>query len=297
MRITYFAPPIEKGHGGVTIMLEQIKYLRSQGVDVELTVTGKTTVTPDIAIATFWPTAYLVQKSEARLKGYLVQHDESVTYGIDAYNTYQMPWDFAITISSWLNDFMKNRTKSHLFIMGTDPLLFHPHPNKYPKQVLFFFSRSVRKNWEIGIDALRIIKEKRNDIRTVTFDMNPLDRSYDFIDIHIVAVPYEEMSKLYSESTVYMQSTLYEGFGGPVMEAIASGTMVVTPDREGNKDFDTGFIDYVSPYDSEEIANHCIYWIDHPEERKKRELQGIKKVKNFTWEKAGKKLLKFLKTL
>ena len=296
MRITYYSPT-EKGHGGVTVVLEQMKYLKTHGVEVELVQPGQTPKQkPDIAIATWCMTVPQVQGSGARLKGYLVQHDEGISYGLGAYETYKLPWDFAIATASWTQNFMKKRTKTHLYIQGIDHELFYRHMDKNLKQVLFFLRKSHRKNWEVGFEALRLIKQKRKDISTVTFDMEPIEKP-DFIDKHIVALPYEKMSELYSESTVYMQSTPYEGFGALVMECMASGTMVVTPDRVGTEDFASDIVDYVDAYNPTEIAERCIYWIDHPLERKVLELKGMDRVKEFTWDKAGEELLNFLNTL
>lgn len=88
--------------------------------------------------------------------------------------------------------------------------------SKIPKVHLVFVSRALRSTNLPEVQLLHQLVEKlliSDRIKEVT-DV-PLD-------------PIDDLAAIYSGATVYIQPSLYEGFGLPVLEAMACGTPVIS---------------------------------------------------------------------
>ncbi len=84
-------------------------------------------------------------------------------------------------------------------------------------------------------------------------------------------VPEEDLPSLYAGAAVFAYPSLYEGFGLPVLEAMASGVPVVTSNRSSLA----------------EVAGDCAQMIE-PEDRVAR---GLAWAKTFTWERCAEQTL------
>jgi len=98
----------------------------------------------------------------------------------------------------------------------------------------------------------------------------------------------EEFADYYSKATIAVVPSLYEGFGLPAAEAMASGVPLIStsggalPEVVG----DAGIL--VPPADADAIAREIIFLFNHPEKRKKMARAGIKRVDAiFNWSKAA----------
>ena len=92
----------------------------------------------------------------------------------------------------------------------------------------------------------------------------------------------------YSKSTIAVVPSLYEGFGLPAAEAMASGVPLIStsggalPEVVG----DAGIL--VPPADSAAMAREIIFLLNNPDRRKKMAQAGIKRVDAiFNWSKAA----------
>jgi len=98
----------------------------------------------------------------------------------------------------------------------------------------------------------------------------------------------EEFADYYSKATIAVVPSLYEGFGLPAAEAMASGVPLITtsggalPEVAG----DAGIL--VPPADSAAMAREITFLFNHPEQRKKMAQAGLKRVDTiFNWSKAA----------
>jgi glycosyltransferase involved in cell wall biosynthesis len=96
-------------------------------------------------------------------------------------------------------------------------------------------------------------------------------------------VPKEELAALYRGAAAFLFPTRYEGFGLPVLEAMASGTPVVaTPDpavREVAGDVPV----YAEP---DELGAAVLQALA---ERERRVAAGLERARGFTWEEAARR--------
>jgi glycosyltransferase involved in cell wall biosynthesis len=95
----------------------------------------------------------------------------------------------------------------------------------------------------------------------------------------------EELARLYRGAAALVYSSLYEGFGLPVLEAMASGTPVVTSTGSAPAELADGAAVLVDPLDVEAIASGIGEAIARRDELR---AAGLERAKGFTWEAAGR---------
>ncbi|CAH0995992.1 D-inositol-3-phosphate glycosyltransferase [Emticicia aquatica] len=97
---------------------------------------------------------------------------------------------------------------------------------------------------------------------------------------------------LYSEAKVFLYPSLREGFGLPILEAMAFGTPVVTSNISAMPEVagDAAFL--VNPYAVDEIATTMKTAYENQELRKEKISSGYLRPSMFTWEKTAEKMLK-----
>jgi glycosyltransferase involved in cell wall biosynthesis len=109
--------------------------------------------------------------------------------------------------------------------------------------------------------------------------------------IHTGHVPDEDLPVFYSGADVLAYPSLFEGFGLPVLEAMACGTPVVTSNVTALPEVAGGAAEIVDPHRVEDIARglHAVLGSSsHSEELRRR---GYERVKRFSWAATAKKTL------
>lgn len=96
-------------------------------------------------------------------------------------------------------------------------------------------------------------------------------------------VPDEELARLYADADVFVYPSFYEGFGLPVLEAMASGTPVVTSDVSSLPEVAGDAALLVDPYDERELAGAIRRILsDSPLASALRE-RGLARATTFDW--------------
>lgn len=107
----------------------------------------------------------------------------------------------------------------------------------------------------------------------------------------------EDMPYVYNAALAFIFPTRHEGFGIPVIEAMACNTATAVSDlevlREVAKEASL-FFDYNEP---EKIAMTLIDLYKDEDLRKDLQTKGLKRVENFSWEKSAKKTLDLILSL
>lgn len=102
----------------------------------------------------------------------------------------------------------------------------------------------------------------------------------------------EDLVALYNAATVFVFPSLYEGFGLPVLEAMACGTPVVTS-REGSLEEVAGEAAYfVDPESVESISLGLERVWKSKEIQKELQEKGLKRVQEFSWHKTASETIK-----
>jgi alpha-1,3-rhamnosyl/mannosyltransferase len=101
-------------------------------------------------------------------------------------------------------------------------------------------------------------------------------------------VPDEDLPALYAGAGCFVFPTLYEGFGMPILEAMASGIPVLTSSTGAAPEVSGGLAVTVNPYDVEAIADGIERALETPAPRL---AQARAHARAFTWERCASQTL------
>jgi glycosyltransferase involved in cell wall biosynthesis len=104
-------------------------------------------------------------------------------------------------------------------------------------------------------------------------------------------VAQEALPAIYQGATLFLYPTLYEGFGLPVIEAMASGVAVVTSNTSALKEIAQGFAHLVDPLDIPAMAKAIAQCMSDGEHRAALARLGLRRARDFRWEHTARKTL------
>lgn len=105
-----------------------------------------------------------------------------------------------------------------------------------------------------------------------------------------------DKAALLSGATLYAFPSLYEGFGLPVLEAMACGTPVLTSRTSSLPEVAGDAAWLVDPEDVTDIAAGLAILLGQTEERERLRQRGFAQVQHFSWRQAAQQLLTVLTT-
>jgi glycosyltransferase involved in cell wall biosynthesis len=97
-------------------------------------------------------------------------------------------------------------------------------------------------------------------------------------------LPEETLAVMYRLAGLFAFPSLYEGFGLPPLEAMASGTPVVTSNLSSLPEVTGDSAILVDPYDPEAIADGMHQVLTNDELRRELRQKGIARARQFSWE-------------
>jgi glycosyltransferase involved in cell wall biosynthesis len=104
-------------------------------------------------------------------------------------------------------------------------------------------------------------------------------------------VPFEDLPALYSLAEMFVFPSIYEGFGLPVIEAMACGTPVVTGDVPALSEVAGGAVEQVDRLDAESLGIAMVGLARSPERRENLSALGLQRAHSFSWERAARETL------
>ena len=104
-------------------------------------------------------------------------------------------------------------------------------------------------------------------------------------------VPAADLAALYARATVFAYPSLYEGFGLPVLEAMAAGVPVLTSDRSSLPEVAGDAAVLVDPGSIESIRAGLARLLAEPGLRERLGAAGAARERTFTWERTARETL------
>ena len=110
-------------------------------------------------------------------------------------------------------------------------------------------------------------------------------------------VSAEDLVGLYNAASVFVMPSLYEGFGLPILEAMASGTPVVTSKKGSIPEVAGEAAFYVDAEDSDSISNGIKKVIGSEKLQRELSEKGLKQVAKFNWKKTAEQTMSIYRSL
>lgn len=163
--------------------------------------------------------------------------------------------------------------------------------------ILSVGTREPRKNVDKTIEAFDKIKDSINyDLIIVgKLGWGPDKRSADNRVKLLGYVDDRYLPSLYSAASCFVYPSLYEGFGFPILEAMACGCSVVTSKGGSLSEVGGKYAQYVDPLDSKSIASGIKKIIEGLD--KKTLNEAATWAKSFNWDNTAKEIIKIYNTL
>ena len=108
-------------------------------------------------------------------------------------------------------------------------------------------------------------------------------------------VSYDELPIIINQAIALVFPSLWEGFGLPVLEAMACGTPVITSNVSSLPEVAGDAAILINPYNPGEITAAMTTIINDSETRKQLSEKGLKRANQFSWEKTGLATVEVLK--
>jgi glycosyltransferase involved in cell wall biosynthesis len=166
--------------------------------------------------------------------------------------------------------------------LGLDHELFHPNGAERRPFLLYPANPWPHKNHQRLFEAFLRVRKRRPELRLVLTGTG-LERLRVFPEGVEVRgrVSREELAELYRTASALVFPSLYEGFGQPPLEAMASGTPVASsragslPEVCGDAAF------YFEPTSVDEMTEAILAVLERPNHLVER---GLRRAGEFTWD-------------
>ncbi|HEY9630313.1 MAG TPA: glycosyltransferase family 4 protein [Coleofasciculaceae cyanobacterium] len=223
----------------------------------------------DVVIATWWETAeWVANLSPSKgAKAYFIQHHENFDYlpkkQVEA--SYRLPLH-KITIAQWLVDLMGTLYDDHhvsLVPNSVDTKQFYASPRgrQQVPTVGLTYSGIPWKGCDIALEAFSIAAQQIPNLRLLSFGSShpkpdlPLPVGTEFL----FSPSQEVIRQIYSRCDAWLFSSRIEGYGLPILEAMACRTPVIgTPAGAAPELLSNGAGLLVNPEDPVDMAKAIV---------------------------------------
>jgi GT2 family glycosyltransferase len=255
-----------------------------------------------IKVATWWNTAMPTWYASV-LKGipvYFVQDIETSYYPDDeavrhaVIDSYRPEFRY-MTISGWNRERLQELgLDAELIPPGIDLECFRPRAEveRRDDMVLALGRTNPLKNLPLTIEAWRALPEPRPEL--CMFGIEPQLAGEPGMR-YVESPSDEQVGELFSQATVFVQTSTHEGFCLPALESMASGGAVVCTDAHGNRDFCVDGENCLMP-DAERgaVSAALARLLGNRELRERMGKAGIATAAEFAWERRIDALEAFL---
>ena len=173
------------------------------------------------------------------------------------------------------------------------------------KPYLFYLGRKEKKKNILGlIKAFKILQNKLD--KTIYLVLaGRAGTGYEEIKKEILQtknikeisyIETKDLPSLYQEAEIFVFPSFYEGFGLPLLEAMACGCPVVAARAGSLPEIGEEAVIYFNPDDINDIAEKIEMVLTSQNLKDDLKRKGMEKVKDFSWEKCARETMKALES-
>jgi len=163
---------------------------------------------------------------------------------------------------------------------------------------------SARKNYRRLLDGWALVESRLPDVEIIIVGREGLKFANGDMALraparmrHVPHVDDESLRALYSGALAFVYPSLYEGFGLPVLEAMAAGTPVLTSNVTSMPEVSAGAAVLVDPHSAESIADGIWSLCTNAALRADLRAQGRLRAAASTWEATARGIMAILREL
>jgi glycosyltransferase involved in cell wall biosynthesis len=104
-------------------------------------------------------------------------------------------------------------------------------------------------------------------------------------------VPFDDLPALYNLAEMLVFPSIYEGFGLPVIEAMACGTPVITGQVPALDEVGGRAVEQVQQLEPSALGDAMVRLAHDPDRRDALRLAGLERARAFSWERAARETL------
>ncbi len=175
------------------------------------------------------------------------------------------------------------------------------------RYVLFIGGADPRKNHQIFLEAAERVRKKLGSRMVVlvgssihpfgNYEETARRRSLSEKVLCPGRLPIRDLQLLYSFTDLFVFPSLYEGFGMPVLEAMACGAPVLTSNSTGLAEVAGDAAVLADPQDPRALGDAMIRALDDEPLRAVLKVKGFGRAKQFSWEQAATKTIALYREL
>lgn len=251
----------------------------------------------DIAIATEARTAPPI--AQLRLpdsrKFYFIQGYETFSMTEETLlETYRLPLQ-KLVISSWLRDKVEAAGSSaRLLPNGYDDTFqrIRPPEQRPNASLAAMWGSDWQKDWPTALNTLLLVRQAHPELQATVFGAGPRPADLPDWATYVRKTTMAQLNAIYNEAAIFIGTSVQEGWGLPVGEAMRCGTAVVCTDNGGYAEMaipdKTALV--VPAGDAPAMAAAVGSLIDNPTERIRLANAGHAHIQDFTLEKSVRRL-------
>lgn len=193
-----------------------------------------------------------------------------------------------ITVSEFSRDELRDLlgVEASVVYGGVDPR-FVPGEKASRPYVLCVASHTARKNLRALVPAARALAAEGIELR-VAGGHRPQFAAEEGLEglVLLGAVPDADLPALYAGAAAFVLPSVYEGFGLPVLEAMAAGTPVVASNVTALPETAGGAARLVDP-EPEALRDALLSLLGDAAEQARLRAAGLERARAFTWERTA----------
>lgn len=188
--------------------------------------------------------------------------------------------------------------KISVVYLGVDTKYFKVRKEvKEPNSVLYVGSEHKRKNIHCLLEAIAILRRKGKKVTLVKIGKSQCEaerkklkqEAHEWgIENAVLWKEYvEDICLEYNKAMCFVFPSIYEGFGFPILEAMASGCPVICSNATSLPELGGNAVLYFNPKHPSELAEKIELMLEKESVRKKFIKNGLQQARKFQWKKTA----------